>query len=369
MARFSLKNHLLYGGVSKDEYENIKPFVAEENLKIWKIFSVVAEIVFLGIFIFVLIENNHSAYIIPMGILAVSMVLLGIGFLIIKNSRIKVLLPMIYFAVIMMLGTFVYIGVFVERDRPTVIFPALIIGLSCVILDRPLRFTCTLSVITVVHILLVLFFKNGVETKFTDVLCGTLFSIGGIVLSIVYSSFRMRDLMLRRAAEKERDTDALTNVSNKMAYDRKVSEIEHNMQKDDFKFAVAIFDVNGLKKTNDTFGHDQGDKLLIRCCQMIQESLQHTTIYRIGGDEFAAIITGEDYVNRERIVREIHEKIEEAYANSTSLMDDTSVAFGVAIYNPHKDRDYLSVFSRADAEMYANKRVTKAKNAHLNGDA
>lgn len=365
MARFSLKNHLLYGGVSKEEYENIKPLIAEENLKIWKIFSVVLEILFIGIFIFVLVEDNHAAYILPIGILAGSMVLLGIGFLIMRNSKNKVLLPMIYLSVILMLGIFIYVGVFVERGRPTVIFPALIIGLSCVTLDRPVRFTSTMFVLTIIHVLLVLFFKNGAETKFTDILCGSVFSIGGIVLCIVYSSFRMRNLMLRSAAEKDRDTDALTNVSNKMAYDRKVSEIEHQMFNDNFKFAVAIFDVNGLKKTNDTFGHDQGDKLLIRCCQMIQGSLHHTTIYRIGGDEFAAIITGEDYANRERIVREIHENIEKAYAQSTSLLDDTSVAFGVAVFNPKKDRDYLSVFSRADAEMYANKRVTKAKNVHL----
>ena len=46
-----------------------------------------------------------------------------------------------------------------------------------------------------------------------------------------------------------------------------------------------------------------------------------------------------------------------------SLLEDTSIAIGIAIYNPERDRDYLSVFSRADAAMYDNKRVTKAKNS------
>ena len=132
-----------------------------------------------------------------------------------------------------------------------------------------------------------------------------------------------------------------------------------------FKFAVAIFDVNGLKQTNDTYGHDQGDKLLIRCCELVQGSFPNTPIYRIGGDEFVAIITGEDYANRERLIREFHEKMDAIHENAKSLLDDTSLAIGVAIYNPKRDRDYLSVFSRADAEMYDNKRVTKARNAFI----
>ena len=76
---------------------------------------------------------------------------------------------------------------------------------------------------------------------------------------------------------------------------------------------------------------------------------------------------GEDYANRERITREFHEKIEKSHEQAASLLEDTSIAIGVAIFNPKRDHDFISIFSRADAEMYDNKRVTKARNAFLAG--
>lgn len=366
MARSTLKELLFYGGVSKEEYETIKPLISEENHKVWRLVSIILEILFIGLFVFALVEPTHEKYILSFGILAGLLIIAVLMFLVIMKPTSKILLPFIYVTIAVILGVFIYTGTFVEVGRPTVIFPAIVIGLSFVTLDRPIRYSSLLLTILAAFIALICVFKNrSFEVFITDILDASIFTVAGIFVSVFISTIRCRDLVMRMVAEKDRDTDALTGVSNKLAYDRRVTMISEKMKDGGIKFAVAIFDVNGLKITNDTFGHEQGDKLLVRCCEMIQESLPNTTLYRIGGDEFAAIITGEDYANREKIVREIHEKVDKAHEDSTSLMDDTSIAIGVAVYNPSKDRDFLSVFSRADAEMYDNKRVTKAKNSYL----
>ena len=369
MARNTIREYFIYGGVTKEEYDSIGHFIAEENHRVWKLVSIIFEIVFIGLFIFSIINPNHRDWSVGFGILAGTMIFSVLAFLVLLKPKSKALLPFIYISLTIVIGTVIYIGIFIEKARPSVVFPALMVGISFLTLDRPIRFLCMQFVALATFIALTSIFKNNVGGNtivlVTDILAGTLFTGAGILISLFLSSLRMRDLVIRKNAEIERDRDALTNVANKLAYDRMVDSISAKWGDSNLKFAVVIFDVNGLKMTNDTYGHDQGDKLLIRCCELIQNSFSKTQIYRIGGDEFAAIVMGEDYANRERIIREFHEKIEKSHAEAKSLLDDTSIAIGVAIYNPKRDRDYLSVFSRADAEMYDNKRVTKARNAFL----
>ena len=367
MARRSVKEYLFYGGVSKEEYQDIKPLIAEENYKVWRILSIVLEILFIGLFIFALLVGGDywSGYTLGFGMLAGLMIIAVLAFLVLLKPQSKALTLFIYATVIIILGVFIYTSVFVEHYRPTAVIPALVVGLSFVTLDRPIRYSSLLLTTLLIFLPLTIAFKDNWDIKLFDIVDATVFTLAAILISVFISTTRTRDLVLRSVAERDRDTDALTSVSNKMAYDRMVNIISGKMKEDGFKFALAICDINGLKATNDTYGHEEGDKLLLRCCDMLKESFTNSVIYRIGGDEFAIIITGEDYANREQIIRQLHEKVEKAHESATSLMNDTSIAFGVAVYDRKKDHDFISVFSRADAEMYDNKRITKSKNSFL----
>ena len=114
---------------------------------------------------------------------------------------------------------------------------------------------------------------------------------------------------------------------------------------------------------NDSYGHSAGDKLIIRSSKLICDAFKHSPVYRIGGDEFVVILSGEDYSNRERIIRTLHETLDKERI-SEKPEEATSIAFGVSIYNSLKDFDYVTIFSRADAEMYDNKRIIKSKTKH-----
>ena len=365
MKKNSIKETILYGGVSKEDYEEIKPLIIEENQKVWKFLSIFLEVVFAGIFALALFEKGHNAYIIPYGILAGTMIIFCLLISFAVKSPSKAVLPIIYSAIVIMLGCFIYAGVFVEINHPTVVYSVIVVGLPLVTLDRPIRTMSLFLASLAAYLAFVLAFKNGFSVVLTDVLDGSIFTVIGIALSIFTSTVRIRDLLTRYRAEVERDTDALTSVSNKLAYDRRVEQISKKMKENDFKFALAIFDVNNLKATNDTYGHEQGDKLLIRCCNLIRECLPNTVIYRIGGDEFAAIITGVDYTNRERLLREMYERINNIHENAKTLLEDTSLALGVAVYNRKNDHDYMSIFSRADAQMYDHKKILKNKNSAI----
>ena len=92
---------------------------------------------------------------------------------------------------------------------------------------------------------------------------------------------------------------------------------------------------------NDDFGHDEGDKLIIEVSKDILQVFGGNRIYRVGGDEFVAILDDPD--PSEKIL-----KVKELLAKKISI--------GYATYDPEIDRTYSDVFHRADNAMYVDKR-------------
>lgn len=93
--------------------------------------------------------------------------------------------------------------------------------------------------------------------------------------------------------------DSLTGLRNRRAFEKAVAEIEADTSIDNAM--LVMFDVNGLKYTNDNYGHAAGDDLIIAAGEVIGETFESTgECYRIGGDEFAVIVkepelTGSEY--------------------------------------------------------------------------
>lgn len=163
---------------------------------------------------------------------------------------------------------------------------------------------------------------------------------------------RLMDLMQR---------DPLTNVSNRMAYEDKEKSLQEKIDAGaDLSFAVVMFDVNNLKQINDSNGHDAGDGYLIRTCRFICNIFKHSPVYRLGGDEFVTILIGEDYDHRSTLLGKIEDGMSR-YSEELPLPEDyISIAYGMAVYTPPKDKKIQSVVRRADKEMYKKKAQMKA---------
>ena len=113
-------------------------------------------------------------------------------------------------------------------------------------------------------------------------------------------------------AWKQAYTDVLTGVKSKLAYSDKVQQLDKALENGVLdKLAIVVFDLNDLKRINDTLGHDVGDEMIISACRLICKVFQHSPVYRIGGDEFASILEGGDYENREELLRVFDQRIEE----------------------------------------------------------
>jgi diguanylate cyclase (GGDEF)-like protein len=154
-------------------------------------------------------------------------------------------------------------------------------------------------------------------------------------------------------AQTEANTDALTGVKNKHAiidYEAKLRhEIEENLVND---FAVAVFDVNNLKQVNDEFGHHAGDKLIRDASHIICETFKRSPVFRIGGDEFTVISTGEDF-------RNIDEKMAQIAAMNEKNRFEGGIVIAAGMAKYRGNEPFSAVFERADARMYDNKKYLK----------
>ena len=158
---------------------------------------------------------------------------------------------------------------------------------------------------------------------------------------------------------REAYRDPLTNVGSKAAYVKKIAEFNELAKTPDAKFAIVMIDVNFLKSVNDAYGHSAGDNYLKGCCKMICQVYKHSPIFRIGGDEFVAMLTGEDYEARLDKMKEIKQAFEESFSHTdVEPWERYSAAFGMAEF-ASDDSTYEMVFKRADKAMYRYKSEFK----------
>ena len=161
-----------------------------------------------------------------------------------------------------------------------------------------------------------------------------------------------RELALEKSLAR---TDALTGASNKFSYNEFEKEInEHISKKLLDQFAVVICDINDLKQINDTLGHDAGDEYIKSAMKVIKSVFKHSTIFRIGGDEFVSVLDGNDYYNREYLLKKLRD-------TNIKNMNTTKavVACGMSDFIPNVDTKLIDVFKRADEAMYKDKKELK----------
>lgn len=127
------------------------------------------------------------------------------------------------------------------------------------------------------------------------------------------------------------------------------------------RFAVVMMDCNELKAINDVCGHGKGDLHLQTACRVICDAFSHSAVFRMGGDEFAAILQYGDYDDRDRLIRAFRERADRTNAAASEPWERVGLALGLAVYDPASDRAVEDVLRRADLQMYEEKARMKGK--------
>ncbi len=158
-------------------------------------------------------------------------------------------------------------------------------------------------------------------------------------------------------------TDELTSITNRRGFfdlGRKTLDFAKSMEQ---KGLIVYCDMDGLKKINDEYGHEEGDKSIIAEAQILKKRFRSNDIVaRIGGDEFAIVCPGLDVKNYNRIKKSIDNECQKWSVKNNSKYR-LSISLGICEY-PHEDFKYnlQSLLAEADADLYIEKRNKKAGN-------
>ncbi|MCM1552760.1 MAG: GGDEF domain-containing protein [Butyrivibrio sp.] len=159
--------------------------------------------------------------------------------------------------------------------------------------------------------------------------------------------------------------DGLTGVGNRTAFQERLAELEKE-KKELSGIAIIMFDVNDLKLVNDNQGHQKGDQLLVSSAEIIKTAAESVNgvCYRIGGDEFACIVSGEDAGGCCERAIGCFQKAMKEYNSVEGQPFRISIASGYAVYDKrHENEMLMDIYQQADARMYENKKQIKAMRA------
>lgn len=163
-----------------------------------------------------------------------------------------------------------------------------------------------------------------------------------------------QEIMLRQIETKYRgEHDRMTGLYNREKFATKLNEAYLTLE----KVAIIYFDLNNLKRINDSYGHDAGDEMICRAADSIKSAVtENMDAYRLGGDEFMVVIPEGDLGDADALIESWKSKL--AIMNSLPGRAECQLAYGCAA---GKGQDFPEILKIADKNMYVNKQHSKAQ--------
>ena len=155
------------------------------------------------------------------------------------------------------------------------------------------------------------------------------------------------------------ETDELTGVLNMRAFTMVADRLARQAVRYNRPYSVLMVDSDSLKKINDTYGHEAGNRLLKLLVTSIQSQLRETdVIARFGGDEFVVLLPETAAAGAEKLSNRVRQRIEGSALATREVPVATTVSIGVASF-PEHGSDFKSIIEGADRALYSSKTAGK----------
>ena len=170
------------------------------------------------------------------------------------------------------------------------------------------------------------------------------------------------DISEELAAEEELEQlayfDSLTKLPNRMLYNDRLNRAISFAKRHNTNVSIFFIDLNKFKFVNDNYGHEVGDKLLVRVAEILTQCVRESdTVARLGGDEFTIILPCAHTSYNKTGICSIAEKIinelsKDIFIDGLTLQVGASI--GIAVYPDH-GTDASTLNKHADIAMYQSK--------------
>jgi diguanylate cyclase (GGDEF)-like protein len=173
----------------------------------------------------------------------------------------------------------------------------------------------------------------------------------------------LENLKLSSRLEELAQTDALTGISNRYFFEKKLSEEIAISQRFGQPISLILVDINGLKKANDSIGHQAGDALIMTTALLLRDNISvYDGIFRLGGDEFVILLSNCPG-NQLQIMVDMFLEIQQ---NQYITVDEQELPVRFSLGGACSETtDYQELLKTADAAMYENKHQFYAANQSL----
>ena len=168
----------------------------------------------------------------------------------------------------------------------------------------------------------------------------------------------LRKLILVK--NKEAMIDVLTDIPNRLSYEKKAVEEIARCNRFAIPMSMAVWDVDLFKQVNDKHGHKVGDIVLKSIAQLLSQRMRETDfIARYGGEEFVMFLPGADEEKALKLVDKLREKISACKFNHHDEIVNITVSCGITSFI--KGDSHEAMFERADKALYAAKHSGRNK--------
>jgi diguanylate cyclase (GGDEF)-like protein/PAS domain S-box-containing protein len=172
----------------------------------------------------------------------------------------------------------------------------------------------------------------------------------------------VRDITERRNAEEvllsSSLKDELTGLFNRRGLLKQTAPYFDFARRQKEKLLLIFIDLDGMKRINDDFGHNEGDNALVNVASILSDSFRPKDIIaRLGGDEFTVIVT-DPTVDKDQTIARLNENLRAHNARETRGYK-LSFSIGVATLEPERVASFEELLEKADHEMYQQKRIKK----------
>lgn len=172
---------------------------------------------------------------------------------------------------------------------------------------------------------------------------------------------KVREIEQLRETRKLREeslTDPLTGLRNRRALELIGAQYWAQAQRSGGALGVLFFDLDGFKPINDNFGHQEGDRVLCMVADYLRGTFRDSdVIARVGGDEFVVLAWMKSLEDLERVTGRIRTEFRMETDGGDKYV--VSMSIGVAVHDPQKEGDLVSLIESADSRMYHNKKSRK----------
>ncbi len=156
---------------------------------------------------------------------------------------------------------------------------------------------------------------------------------------------------------KKAQKDPFTNFFNKESFWRYFNRLIEKSKTSNEEISLVVFDIDNFKQINDTYGHDFGDKILLKICDVLRKCFRKSDfIARYGGDEFCVVLRNVSKDIAFKLANRVHEEISKLIIKDPDGRDlKVGISFGVSTF-PEDEIDPEELFKIADKRMYSQKK-------------